>query len=215
MSYAIRRGAIDEWPFDDFGGFITLNKKILVFTVIVAMVTMVVGCKSTGETAIEGTTTGSEISTTEVAPETTTEAEVEPTTSADGLYAFDTKPLEAAITELGENLKNLKTADEINDALTRVDTDLITTAYTYYATADKQFYLNPATELPADYDATQAPWYLAAVEYGLFISDTALDETQGSVIITISKKVEKDGVFVGVVGVDFIIDQKPPTTTAQ
>ena len=110
MSYARVRGTIDEWPSDDFGGFMTLNKKILVFTVIVAMVTMVVGCKSTGETAIEGTTTVSELTTTEVTPETTTEAEVEPTTSADGLYAFDTKPLEAAITELGENLKNLKTA---------------------------------------------------------------------------------------------------------
>lgn len=190
----------------------TLNKKILIFTVMVAMLLISAGCKATGPATAEVVTTNSEATTT-VESETTTEAPVEPTTSADGLYAFDTKPLEAAITELGENLKNLTTEAEINDALTRVDTDLITTAFTYYATADKEFYLNPGTELPADFDATQTPWYQAAVEYGLFISDTALDEAEGSVIITISKKVEKDGVFVGVVGVDFIIDQKPPTTT--
>lgn len=79
-------------------------------------------------------------------------------------------------------------------------------AYVYFAGADKTMRMLPGTELPADYNPTERPFYTGAIETGFYISEPYQDATNGRSIQTIAQPVTVDGKVIGVVGIDYYID---------
>jgi methyl-accepting chemotaxis protein len=78
----------------------------------------------------------------------------------------------------------------------------------YYGTEKKKFLLYPEEEM-GDYDPKIAGWYKLAVSQKgkVVITSPYLDATNGKIVITIAKAVEKEGNIVGVVGLDFALDK--------
>lgn len=74
----------------------------------------------------------------------------------------------------------------------------------YMGTANKDFYCYPKLEVPAGFDPTSRPWYKEAlnnkgkVVYG----EPYISISGGTVVVSVSKTVEKDGQIVGVVSMD-------------
>lgn len=74
----------------------------------------------------------------------------------------------------------------------------------YMGTANKDFYCYPKLELPAGFDPTSRPWYKEAlnnkgkVVYG----EPYVNISGGTVVVSVSKTVEKDGEIIGVVSMD-------------
>jgi methyl-accepting chemotaxis protein len=78
----------------------------------------------------------------------------------------------------------------------------------YFGTPKKEMLIAPKQELPADYNPTERPWYIGAVEKKgeSFYSDPYLDVGTGDMVLTISKAVvDLEGNVIGVVGIDLSI----------
>ncbi|MCD7826017.1 MAG: methyl-accepting chemotaxis protein [Clostridiaceae bacterium] len=73
----------------------------------------------------------------------------------------------------------------------------------YYSAADGAMLLGNETQW------SQRSWYLGAVDTDdeVFVSDPYIDAVTGAVCVTISKEVNVDGETLGVVGIDFYIDE--------
>ncbi|QXM07036.1 cache domain-containing protein [Crassaminicella indica] len=75
----------------------------------------------------------------------------------------------------------------------------------YFAKEDsKKLYIYPNLGLPEDYDPTKRPWYEKAKEDEYYINEY-IDSVKNNNMLTVSKALYKDKVFVGVVGLDLII----------
>ncbi len=74
----------------------------------------------------------------------------------------------------------------------------------YYAVDGGDFHVRPPADLPADFDATTRPWYLAAKEAGGSVvwTDPYQDTATGQTVVTVTKAVYDGGKFDGVVGID-------------
>ncbi|EOD00290.1 HAMP domain-containing methyl-accepting chemotaxis protein [Caldisalinibacter kiritimatiensis] len=81
----------------------------------------------------------------------------------------------------------------------------------YLATKDKELYIYPEVELPEGFDPTTREWYKKAVENnGLAWTNPYVDTATNKLVVTVSKPVydkEKGNKFVGVVGVDLVLDE--------
>ncbi len=76
-----------------------------------------------------------------------------------------------------------------------------------YAQEDGQWTNSPRRKLSSDYDPRVRPWYIDAVEAGrTIVTDPYLALTSGSVILTITRPLIKDGVVEGVVANDVLVD---------
>lgn len=70
---------------------------------------------------------------------------------------------------------------------------------------DDKFKISSGVKMPDGYRPTQRPWYQGAMNKGedIFISAPYEDASTGEILITISKKIiNKNGIFVGVAGLD-------------
>ncbi len=78
----------------------------------------------------------------------------------------------------------------------------------YVAYDDKKLIMSGGWQPPADFDHRTREWYTGAKELkeGVYISEPYMDEQSGGYCITISKKMMKDGEFIGVCGVDMYMD---------
>ncbi|WFD08669.1 stalk domain-containing protein [Tepidibacter hydrothermalis] len=76
----------------------------------------------------------------------------------------------------------------------------------YFAKETGGIYLEPYNELPDDYDARERTWYINTKKDGNYISDTYTDIISGNKIITITKGIYKNGKFIGVVGLDMVLE---------
>ncbi len=74
----------------------------------------------------------------------------------------------------------------------------------YMGTETKDFYCYPNVELPAGFDPTSRPWYKDAIDNKgkVVFGEPYKSASGGSVVVSISKAVEKDGQIVGVVSMD-------------
>ncbi len=74
----------------------------------------------------------------------------------------------------------------------------------YMGTETKDFYCYPNVELPAGFDPTSRPWYKDAIQNKgkVVFGEPYKSASGGSVVVSISKAVEKDGQIVGVVSMD-------------
>ncbi|MDS0527560.1 methyl-accepting chemotaxis protein [Clostridium sp. SHJSY1] len=74
----------------------------------------------------------------------------------------------------------------------------------YYGTASKKLATYPSVELADGFDPTTRPWYGQALEKKgeVTISQPYKDATNGKLVVTIAKAVEKDGKIIGVAGMD-------------
>jgi methyl-accepting chemotaxis protein len=81
----------------------------------------------------------------------------------------------------------------------------------YIGTHDKQMFLHPKTDLPADYDPTSRPWYQDAVKSGSLVwTDPYVDVGTGKVIISVAKPVydtRHNNAFVGVMALDVSLEE--------
>lgn len=101
------------------------------------------------------------------------------------------------------------TGDE--DTLAYVDTivaadDSFSAAYVAYD--DKKLVMSGGWQPPEDFDHRTRAWYTGAkdLEEGVYVSEPYLDEQSGGYCITISKRMMKDGEFIGVCGMDVYLD---------
>jgi methyl-accepting chemotaxis protein len=78
----------------------------------------------------------------------------------------------------------------------------------YVGTPGKVMLVEPATELPADFDPTSRPWYQKALaEPGKPVwVEPYIDTATKTLVLTVSQAVTVDGKLLGVVGVDLKID---------
>lgn len=76
----------------------------------------------------------------------------------------------------------------------------------YLSSEDEIFLISPYIQLPDNYDPSIRPWYEAAVEESIYVSDTYIDAASNHTIVTVSTKVELENDSIGVLGIDFIID---------
>lgn len=74
----------------------------------------------------------------------------------------------------------------------------------YYAVDNGDFHVRPHADLPADFDATQRTWYIAAKDAGgdVVWTDPYKDTATGQTVVTVTKAVFDEGKFDGVVGID-------------
>lgn len=78
----------------------------------------------------------------------------------------------------------------------------------YVAYDDKSLVMSGGWQPPEDFDHRTREWYTGAkdLEEGVYITEPYLDEQSGGYCITISKRIMKDGQFVGVCGMDMYMD---------
>lgn len=76
--------------------------------------------------------------------------------------------------------------------------------YIYFADAQGKMLLVPDEQLPEDYDASQRPWYMDAVDQGMSISDPYQDAATGLWMQSISQAIYDGDTLIGVLGIDFI-----------
>lgn len=78
----------------------------------------------------------------------------------------------------------------------------------FYGTSNKKIYTSPEANVGADFDPTTRPWYSEAVQNKgeITISKPYKDAVTGKLVVSISKTVEKNGVIVGVVGMDLSLE---------
>ena len=78
---------------------------------------------------------------------------------------------------------------------------------TYLGTKDKKFHISPYMKIPADYDPTSRPWYIAAVINfdRVICTEPNYDKVTGHFTITGAKAILKtfSNEIVGVVATDF------------
>lgn len=74
----------------------------------------------------------------------------------------------------------------------------------YMATPDKHITIFPSVTLPKDFDPTTRPWYKNAVanKGKITFTDPYRDTSTGQMMVSISKTVENNGEFVGVLSMD-------------
>ena len=79
----------------------------------------------------------------------------------------------------------------------------------YMGTETKDFYCYPNVELPAGFDPTSRPWYKDAIENKgkVVFGEPYKSASGGSVVVSVSKTVEKDGQIVGVVSMDINLSE--------
>lgn len=119
---------------------------------------------------------------------------------------YDIELLEAELDQLIDVLIGADEEVEINEALQGFyENSHLELACVYYADSLGEFYLIPATPLPEGYDARTRPWYKAAVEQGVYLSEPYLDYETSNSIITISKPVLKNEIVIGVGSMDVIV----------
>lgn len=76
----------------------------------------------------------------------------------------------------------------------------------YFAKETGGIYLEPYYDFPDDYDARERTWYINTKKEGNYISDTYTDIISGNKIITITKGIYENGKFIGVVGLDLVLE---------
>lgn len=78
----------------------------------------------------------------------------------------------------------------------------------YYATDAGEMHIYPAEELPDDYDPREEPWYQTAVESeSLVWTSVFRDESNGEMLLAVSKPIFKYKTLNGVVGAYIKLDQ--------
>jgi len=79
----------------------------------------------------------------------------------------------------------------------------------YIATPNKHVTIFPATNFPADYDPTSRDWYKNALNNKgkIVFTDPYKDAASGKMMISLSKTVENNGQFVGVLSMDVNLDE--------
>lgn len=75
----------------------------------------------------------------------------------------------------------------------------------YFAKESGEFYLNPNENLPKEYDARKADWYIESIKSNSFISEQFHDLASDNNVITFTKAVSKNDINIGVVGIDRIV----------
>ncbi|MCM1179146.1 MAG: methyl-accepting chemotaxis protein [Clostridium sp.] len=78
----------------------------------------------------------------------------------------------------------------------------------YVAYDDKKLIMSGGWQPPADFDFRTRDWYIGAkeLEDGVYISEPYLDEQSGGYCITLSKRMLKDGKFIGACAMDMYMD---------
>lgn len=67
------------------------------------------------------------------------------------------------------------------------------------------FYVNPAVELPSDYDHRTRPWYISAKDNGDYVAEPYVDYITNNKVLTIGKAIYKGKDFIGVVAIDLVV----------
>lgn len=85
----------------------------------------------------------------------------------------------------------------------------------YMALPNKKMILYPVADLPKDYDPTTRPWYKNAVDNKgkIAFTEPYKDTTSGKMMVSISKAVENQGQFVGVISMDINLEQLSKVTS--
>jgi len=97
-------------------------------------------------------------------------------------------------------------------ALTMFETALKeypSTMNVYVGTKDGLMFIRPDQEFPPDFDPRNRPWYKDAIASpnSYIVTEPYSDITTGKPIISVAKAVASNGEYVGVVAIDFEIDQ--------
>lgn len=78
----------------------------------------------------------------------------------------------------------------------------------YVGTEKKEIFIEPAVDLPDDFDPTSRPWYTSAVENQGEVAWTEpyVDAASGELLITGAKTIEVNGTLLGVIGFDISLE---------
>ncbi len=76
----------------------------------------------------------------------------------------------------------------------------------YFAKETGELYIEPEKEFPDDFDARVRPWYRHTKEEGEYTSDMYIDTYNREIATTITKGIYENGKFIGVVGLDLILE---------
>jgi methyl-accepting chemotaxis protein len=73
---------------------------------------------------------------------------------------------------------------------------------------DEELVMSGGWQPPEDFDHRTRDWYTGAktIDDGVYVSEPYLDEQSGGYCITISKRMMRDGEFIGVCGIDLYMD---------
>lgn len=121
--------------------------------------------------------------------------------------SIDTTKYKVLVSDLAGQVEKCKNNKEIKSVLTNFSKEHgKDVAYVYYSDTASKFICVPEVELPADYDATIRPWYKKAYENKGCELEPYADAVSGKIIQTCSRAVLKSGKIIGVVSVDFYIN---------
>lgn len=78
----------------------------------------------------------------------------------------------------------------------------------YYGTEDGRFIIYPEGDMGKDFNAKERPWYKAALEdkNKIAISQPFNDARTGTLVVSVSKAVERNGIVVGVVSLNISLE---------
>ncbi|MBM7622541.1 methyl-accepting chemotaxis protein [Sporohalobacter salinus] len=115
-----------------------------------------------------------------------------------------------------DEVKN-KNEKEIMETLKKIKEEYSSFKYVYLATPDGKMIMYPPTDLGADFDPTERPWYKQATKKNEIIwTDVFIDAGSNKKIITTAIPVENDaGEFVGVFGGDVSLDKLSKAVTSR
>ena len=126
------------------------------------------------------------------------------------INGVDAAELEAVVTELDSLVERIlsesdssKIQSVLDQFIAESDREIF---YLYYGEADNDFWISPMTELPPDYAFSERAVYLNAVEKGVYSPEGFADALNGRTLQTVAKVVMVDGEVVGVIGIDYYIN---------
>lgn len=161
------------------------------------------GCNNALESDIN---TANEEVTSEASTEETT---YEETTYEETIYMEieqGKRELDSYFEQACETFKGLKSDEAYIEAVNALQDERI--FYAYIAFEDDRFYLNPEEQLPEGYRPTQRPWYVGAIEDGIY-TDAYTDAFSQELIYSVAKEIGNEHVGEVVLGMDFILESDP------
>ncbi len=114
--------------------------------------------------------------------------------------------INSIITDVSSYILTQENQDDLRDFLVNIESNSESVTQLYFGTPDNVLTISSDFVPGPDFNVTQRPWYIDAVNAGdIAYTDAYIDAAEDRIIVTGTYPVYKDGVLLGVVGADIEI----------